>query len=108
MSFKIYQIHEYGGEWEDAYDYIRSSYLSEEKAKTEMERLEKEENELQELRDRCQNCPLIFNKKDVNISEYCDKYEWGYDEDYKEESCLNEYWTHYDSYFRLEEVEVIE
>ena len=106
---KIYQIHRYGGEWEDSYDYIISSYLSEEKAKTEMEQLEKEEKELQELRDRCQNCPLLrFNKEDININEYCDRFEWGYDEDYEEDCCLNEYWTHYDSYYKLEEVEVIE
>jgi len=42
---KIYQIHERGGEWEDYYDYIASSYLSEEKAIAEKERLEKEQAE---------------------------------------------------------------
>ena len=42
---KIYQIHEYGGEWEDKYDLIVASYLSKEKAIAEKERLEKEQED---------------------------------------------------------------
>lgn len=48
---KIYQIHEYGGEWEDKYDWIVGSYLSEERAMKEHMRLEKEyeENEYNDV-----------------------------------------------------------
>ena len=40
---KIYQIHDYGGEWEDRFDYIVGSYLSKEKADAEMEQLKSDE-----------------------------------------------------------------
>ena len=29
---KIYQLHEYGGQWEDSFDYIIDSYLKKERA----------------------------------------------------------------------------
>lgn len=53
---KIYQIHEWGGEWEDRYDYIVSSYLSKEKAEAEKERLEKEQAGIM----KCNECPIYF------------------------------------------------
>ena len=40
---KIYQIHEYGGELEDKFDYIVGSYLSEERAIAERMKLEANE-----------------------------------------------------------------
>lgn len=39
---KIYQIHEYGGEWKDSYDFIVGSFVSRERAILEKKRLEKE------------------------------------------------------------------
>ena len=32
---KIYQLHKFGGEWEDSYDYIIGSYLRKERAEEE-------------------------------------------------------------------------
>lgn len=112
MSFKIYQIHEYGGQWaEDAFDYIVESYLSEEKAITKKEKLEIEEQELRSLYLKCCDCPLHSDDK---MKEYCDRYEpfdknkHSLDEFDGDESCVNFTWHYDDSYFRIEEVEVIE
>lgn len=112
---RIYQIHEYGGEWEDAYDYIVGSYLSEERAKAEMKQLEKEEKELLNWSLRCHECPLhIPYNEDVDMNKYCNKYEpfdsskHSLEDYYGDEECVNEYWNHEDSWFKLEEVEVIE
>ena len=119
---KIYQIHETGGCWEDYYDYIVASYLSEEKALEEKERLEKEE----ELRRKCKSCPLYFcedecdldcekvmKKRAENAKAYCDRYET-FDKDKHDleeyddsERCINYYYGE-DSYYKIEEVEVIE
>lgn len=119
---KIYQIHEYGGEWEDRYDYIVGSYISHDKAIAEKERLEKEE----EIKRKCKSCPLYFcdldcdedcdecYKHQVNkAKKYCDRYE-PFDknkhntDDYDEEDrCVN-YCLNEDSYFKIEEVDVIE
>lgn len=109
MSFKIYQIHEYGGEWEDSFDYIRSSYLSEEKAIAEMERMKIEEESIRELSKKCHRCPLHWHPKgDASIEEYCDKYEPEKDEDDDEVYCVNEAWNYENRYYKIEEVEVIE
>lgn len=109
MSFKIYQIHEYGGEWEDSYDYIRASYLSEEKAIAEKERMEIEEESIRELSKKCHGCPLYWHPKgDTSIEEYCDKYEPEKDEDDDEVYCVNEAWNHEYRYYRIKEEEVIE
>lgn len=114
---KIYQIHEYGGEWEDKYDYIVNSYASENKAKAELEQLEQEEEEYREWSDRCGNCPLfkLFKRKsDIKVDEYCDKYE-PFDinkhdpEEYcEDEPCVNYYIHREYCFYRIEEVEVIE
>lgn len=111
MSFKIYQIHEYGGQWEDSYDYIVGSYLSKEKAEVEKDRLVKEEQDLLDLYTKCCNCPLYSDDK---MKEYCDRYEpfdknkHSLDEFDGDEYCVNLAWYHDDSYFKIEEVEVIE
>lgn len=119
---KIYQIHEYGGQWEDVYDYIVSSYFSENKAIAEKERLEKEEEE----RRRCNSCPLYYceancdgdceecNKNNIErTKEYCSRYE-PFDKDKhapeeydSNDRCVNYYYGD-NSYYKIVEVEVIE
>ena len=110
---KIYQIHEYGGEWEDSYDYIVSSYLSEEKAIAEKERLE---NEVLEL-SKCNTCILYFCPDDCSMkcdSKECKDYaiaEAKKCKDYKSDGagCCKNFRQKFDvSSFRIEEVEVIE
>lgn len=120
---KIYQIHQYGGEWEDRYDFIVESYLSEEKAKAKKELLEQEEAEIA----KCSSCPLYYcdndcdedcktcNEQKVDKAKaYCNRYE-PFDiekhdpEEYDDsEKCVNFYCRYEESFFKIEEVEVIE
>ncbi len=111
---KIYQIHKYGGEWEDRFDYIVSSYLSEDKAIAEKNRLEQEEK----IRQMCNSCPLYFCEDECNedceecnkhtvekTKAYCDRYK-PFNE--KKHECANRDFRFSDNSFRIEEVEVIE
>jgi Na+/melibiose symporter-like transporter len=41
---KIYQLHKYGGEWEDAYDYIIGTYWLKKRAEEEKSKAEAKEN----------------------------------------------------------------
>jgi len=120
---KIYQIHEYSGEYEDFSDYVRFTYLDPEKAK-----VKKEELEAQELIDRmCSSCPLDYcpddcdmnckdcsetvritrakkycNRCDIEKLE-CEEHECGYYYRCKNES------SHFDDRsFEIKDVEVIE
>ena len=110
---KIYQIHEYGGEWEDAYDCIVASYISEEKAIAEKERLEQEN----EVFIKCKSCPLYYcqdecdndcekcnENKVAYTKSYCDRYK-GHPND--SETCMNYYYGEI-GWYKIEEVEVIE
>lgn len=114
---KIYQIHECGGEWEDRYDYIVASYLSEEKAIVEKERLEKEQEDFIKQTEKCSKCPLYNRNRNINdVGKYCDNYEpfeeGVHDPNEYDESdlCVNHVYYHswYDGYYCIEEVEVIE
>lgn len=113
---KIYQIHEYGGEWEDKYDYIVGSYLSEKKAIIKKEQLEKEEK----IRQKCNSCPLYYCQEECDnncdgcldrsiqkIKTYCNKYE-PFNKKEGSMKCINFTHNYEESYFRIEEVEVIE
>lgn len=108
---KIYQLHEYGGEWEDHYDYIIGSYLKKERAEEEKIKSETKENELREQGKQCSNCPFLDNPQALDAllskySDYCDKAEleeseYGVD--------CNNYFSKWDeSSFAIEEVEVEE
>ncbi len=116
---KIYQIHEYGGEWEDKFDYIVGSYLSEERAIAEKMKLETNEENYIKRAEKCSKCPLYAYSKEYNTNNlylYCDDYE-PFDEDIhdpneydEDEECINyiyNYSWEYVSYY-VEEVEVIE
>lgn len=114
---KSYQIHEYGGEWEDKYDDIVGSYLSEEKAIAEKERLEKEQEDFIKQAEKCYECPLYNKDRNINdVGKYCDDYEpfeeGVHDPDEYDESdlCVNYVYRYLlnDSLYRIEEVEVIE
>lgn len=109
---KIYQLHEYGGEWEDSFDYIIGSYLRKERAEEEKVKAEAKENELAERGRKCNRCPflehLYANLDDLiaKHSHYCSEVklkddEWGI-------TCEN-YYSHWDeSSFEIKEVEVEE
>ena len=114
--FKIYQIHEMSGEYEDYRDTIIGSYLRKEKAEEVIKTLQDEEEERRARALKCQNCPV--HDYDCNnylvISEYCkdfdDVYERGDDEE-ERLFCKNEYCSYpaYDNmYYEMQEVEVEE
>lgn len=109
---KIYQLHKYGGEWEDAYDYIIGSYLFKIRAEEEKIKAELKDEEDRKLSRHCSNCPLVdgwsLNDEVAKKCEkYCDKFKYvdlgdnGFD-------CDNytTYW--WDTSFRIEEIEVKE
>ena len=111
---KIYQIHQYGGEWEDAYDIIISSYLSEEKAQAELERLEDEEANS----PSCYKCPLYYCPDNCDlecgseeckeqalrlVKEFCKEYEPS-----KDGKCKNFYYKTEAIFYRIETENVIE
>lgn len=109
---KIYQLHKYGGEWEDSFDYIIGSYLRKERAEEEKTKAELKDEENRKLSRHCSNCPLtdgwsLNDEVAKKCEKYCDKFKYvdmgddGFD-------CDNytAYWC--DVYFRIEEVEVEE
>ena len=107
---KIYQLHKYGGEWEDAYDYIIGTYWLKKRAEEEKLKAEAKENELREQHNKCDNCPYLYDAYITNdeLLSYCSKAKLEKNEYDNDIDCQN-YTTHWDdAYFRIEEVEVIE
>lgn len=104
----IYQLHEYGGQWEDSFDYIIGSYLKKERAEEEKAKAEAKEEELVEQHKKCDDCPFLYDEFITNedLLSYCSKakltkHKYG-------TSCKN-YYTHWDeSSFNIVEVEVEE
>lgn len=119
----IYQVHEYGGSYEDFSDYIRFTYLDSLKAIAK-----KEELEAKELVDRmCNSCPLDYCPEDCDMEckdckvdtriaraiKYCnrcdiEKIVCKDEEDEYYTRCKNRSGHFDDNYFKIEEVEVIE
>ena len=107
---KIYQLHKYGGEWEDSYDYIIGSYLHKEKAEATKAMEEAKENELRVQSHMCNDCLYLYDAYITNdeLLSYCPKAKLEKNEYDDDIDCQN-YMTHfYDNYFKIEEVEVIE
>ena len=110
---KIYQLHEYSGEYEDFTDRIIGSYLREDRAKEEKIKAEIKDRELVKHSKRCINCPFLEEKDFSNLNNllqkyfyYCDKAElleskFGID-------CENYYSKWDNSTFKIKEVEVEE
>lgn len=110
---KIYQLHEYSGEWEDATDYIRGSYLRKERAEEEKAKAEEFEKILRERSDKCNKCPVFCEDPFLSAtdliekhSDYCDLMELD-DSDYGV-NCMNYAFKWDFSTFKIVEVEVEE
>lgn len=108
----IYQLHEYGGEWEDKYDYIIGSYLRKERAEAAKAKAEQDEAIRQQQSKKCSDCPLgnyYFDDKEAvaeACSKYCDKFSRN---DYDDDVDCRNYACHWDSnLYRIETVEVEE
>ena len=110
---KIYQLHEYSGEWEDFQDCIIGSYFSKQRAEEEKAKAEAEEKELMEHSNRCNGCPFLDEYNGCNLDDlmeeypdYCPDIElnktmWGV-------HCENHYCKWDESTFVIKEVEVLE
>ena len=110
---KIYQLHEYSGEWEDFRDYIRGSYLRKERAEEEKAKVEAKEKELVEKSKKCNNCPALdaypFASFDSLFPEYCHYCsEMELEETDYGVNCKNYYLKWDASTFQIKEVEVEE
>ena len=111
---KVYQIHEFGGQWEDSYDYIVGTYLYKDRAQSVMQKLVDVEESYQKRYENCQNCPIgdldlnAGNLEDMKhaCSTYCmhsqiEKDLYGF-------FCNNEESYKDDNHYRIDEIEVIE
>lgn len=109
---KIYQLHKYGGEWEDYRNYIIGSYLHKERAEEEKTQAQDEEFQKQRLAKQCQCCPYNDDIEDNKtlaelMRKYCDHSDIHCDDE-GELFCNNFYCHWIDNNFNIEEVEVIE
>lgn len=105
---KIYQLHEYSGEWEDYRDRIIGSYLRKERAEEEKAKAEAKEKELVEQSNKCDDCPYLYDAYITNeeLLSYCSKAKLEEDDD--DINCAN-YYSHWDeATFEIKEVEVEE
>lgn len=104
----IYQLHEYGGQWEDSFDYIIGSYLKKERAEEEKAKAEAKEKELIEQHKKCNDCPYLYDAFISNdeLLSYCPKAKL---KEYEDDIDCENYYTHWDeSSFEIIEVEVEE
>ena len=75
--FKIYQIHERGGAYEDCFDHIVGSYLHKEKAERELEKFNDALNERHVYYQKCSNCSAQFGcsvSEIDKIRKRCDRF----------------------------------
>ena len=75
--FKIYQIHERGGAYEDRFDHIVGSYLHKGKAERELEKFNDALNERHARYQKCSNCSAQFgcSASEIDrIRERCDRF----------------------------------
>lgn len=112
---KIYQLHEYSGEWEDFHDYIIGSYLRKERAEEEKAKKEAKEAELIKRSHKCNNCPFIETDEDIGdlllmYPDYCSSIKLEKYDDYDENVyyCDNHYYHWDEATFKIIEEEVEE
>lgn len=110
---KIYQLHEYSGEWEDYRDYIIGSYLRKERAEEEKVKAKERELKLRKKHSKCVNCPFLdgdWEDKDELLKKhmnYCGEVDL---EDCRPFTmgCKNYFSKWDESSFKIKEVEVEE
>lgn len=96
-TMKVYEVHSYGGEWEDAYDYVEGRFDTRLAAEQLMNELKKDNEDFNRRADRCEQCTFGCGN-----NEPCEDYELD-----GSGGCEN--WTYhqiYDDMFRIDEVEV--
>ena len=107
---KIYQVHEYSGEWEYFRDKLIGSYFSESKADMIKAELEEENRKLTEQSRLCDKCPINNEQFDSNseavvaCTGYCDNAVIeDYDNNFYCANCVS-VWD--ESTFEVKEIEV--
>lgn len=113
--FKIYQIHEMGGAYEESFDNVIGSYLRKKRAEEVLNNLRGDEDKRRARALKCQDCP-VHDRGCTNrliIGEYCEDFDDAYaqDDDGEYLFCKNEYCSYpaYDNRcYRIDEVEVEE
>lgn len=119
---KIYQVIQYGGEYEDKYELVENTFISKEKAELELERLSKELEEAEEIQVRCSSCKIKYYRTEnfekilecgYRTSCFCDMSELkiSKDEEYELTTyqiiCDNDgSWCEYVNGYKIEEFEV--
>ena len=111
--FKIYQIHERGGAYEDCFDHIVGSYLHKEKAERELEKFNDALNERHARYQKCSNCSAQFGCSASEIDRIRERCEHFSAEDEDDESfigfCKNAVCSYdRDTRYEIEEVSVDE
>lgn len=107
---QVYNLIEFGGEYEDYYEHLVGCYLSKEKAEQDKKFLEEKEREVQKKRELCNRCPCEYDAKTEDkeqaLCEDCSLKVEVYDEEryYCENSCIS-----YDNkYYIIKLVDVID
>lgn len=71
----IYQVHEFGGSFDDCYDEIVGTFYSEDAATAEANRLNLQARNTSIMYNRCSHCPLLdhdYNEKLLeDLKSYC-------------------------------------
>lgn len=110
--FKIYQIHEQGGEYEDSYDYIVGSYLYRERAERELKKLNAASDANYADYKKCFNCPAQFGcsmDKVDEVRETCENFATENDEESFILFCRNAVCLYkYNVRYIIEEIDVDE
>ena len=111
---KIYQIHEYSGEYEDYMDRIVGSYLLQARAEEEKQKLESREAEFAAQSKKCHTCPIWNYASTTDIGEiiakhgdYCDEAKLLCDDVFGID-CENYFTLLRVATYTIEEVEVVE
>lgn len=108
--FKIYQIHETGGEYEDYFDNIVGSYIHKERSERELERFNNELNERHMYYQKCSDCPAQFgclSDEIDEIRESCDHFSAEGDDESLIVFCKNAVYSYDESVrYEIEEADV--
>ena len=107
---KVYQIHEYSGEYEDYKDNIVGSYFNKSDAEAKMKELELQSNSNTANFIKCRDCPsnyVYFDDNNVKkIKQYCTQFELSVDDENDDNYCINKTFNNDNPTYEIVEVEV--
>lgn len=109
--FKIYQIHELGGEYyEDRFDNIVGSYFHKERAERELKKFNNALNERYSYYQKCSNCSAQFGclaDEIDEIRENCDRFVMEEDDESFIGFCKNAVYSYDENtHYKIKEIDV--